>query len=214
MKVLTCNFGYVDGGPGSPQDRMKTLANLVRQHKVDVVCLQEAPGGAGNWLRYGMGDGVGSLAKLLGWQYASAVCWSNVACVADYRIGVASRWPIAAKAEITVAGRKHVMVRVNNVNVASIHFDSQKDIPTQARALLSKIPKAQIIAGDFNTSDLDGALAPFKQAGFSPCPNLMKTHANGILDWIFSRGFSGIGSATVIQSNISDHLPVVGELEA
>lgn len=205
MKIMALNFGYVDGGFGSPKERMQKIATYCQQNQVDVVALQEAPGGYGNWLRYGMQDGVATLAQMLGRPYASAVCWSNVGYVADFRIGVVSRWPIEATKIIEVAGRKQVMVRTNSLNVASVHLNPQREQQGQMSTLLVRAPKIDIIAGDLNTEKLTELF----ERGFQVCENAALTHANGILDWILARGLQ-VYPAIVVDMNVSDHKPVVG----
>lgn len=204
MKILTLNFGYIDGGPGSPKERMQRVATYCKQNQVDVVCLQEAPGGYGNWLRYGMQDGVATLAQMLGRSYASTVCWSNVSYVADFRIGVVSRWPLEATKVIEVAGRKHMMARTHGLNVASVHLDPQRDQQGQMATLLVRAPKVDIIAGDLNTADL----TELTESGFQVCENTVPTHANGTLDWILARGLQ-VNPAIVVDMVVSDHKPVV-----
>jgi endonuclease/exonuclease/phosphatase family metal-dependent hydrolase len=209
------------------------VAQIVKDVSADIVLLQEVDSATG---RSGRVDQVAQLRQLTGYYgvFGRAIDYDG----GKYGIAILSRWPIAsdtlihlhvAEPDSTYEARGALIARISRpggtLRVIDTHLEAYKNSYRleQARNLVS-IAAAQrdsgvtIVGGDFNSEPGSGVISIFEQAGwrdaFVQCGS-----GSGLsfpanvpvkrIDYLLYSGSTRCASAKVLETEASDHRPVL-----
>jgi endonuclease/exonuclease/phosphatase family metal-dependent hydrolase len=210
--------------------RMTQIAELIVREKADIVFLSEAifectPCPVNQIVFLAEASGMHSWA--FGENYNFGLPF--------YRIvggnAILSRFPLETIANPSLAGRKPFYVTTNNRRVlwcalhigeksilaASVHNDShsRENNLIQVRQLLAyKGDRPALMAGDFNSNPGELPIELIRNTGqftasFEGPPTFPSGRANQKIDFIFAPRKWKLLKHRVIQTNLSDHYPVV-----
>lgn len=239
IKILSYNIakGFIYNGginfekPEIIKNRLQKIADIINKEQPDLVFLSEivfqcdpCPVNQVTWLA----EATGMAKWVFGENYNFGLPF--------YRIvggnAILSRWPdIAPKINLTLAGRKPFYetrnsrrllwceLRFENENIllGSVHNDSfnQKNNLAQTRQMLNYINgQPTVIAGDFNVRPDTESIRIIKESnlftGSINGPETFPSHKpDRKIDYIFApKGWKKI-KHYVIESEVSDHLPIV-----
>jgi len=225
-------FGVSFGDSDSVRDKVRQIAVLLREKNADIVilneiCLECGPTGVNQ---------VEMLAREAGYPYAVFGHNMNFGLpFFRHREGnaILSRFPIAAAENINLheprsplshaANRRVLKVAINlageNITVFAVHLPANHPAQNleQAKALRGRIEEcggSVIVAGDFNATPGSatmleiGAMPNIQQPG--ECnPTYVKYPPERIIDFIFGPAAWRLVSYETIQSDLSDHYPVL-----
>ena len=238
LKIMTYNIwmgGAYRGGwrfekPERVAERIEKIGELIRQQQPDIVFLQEVVIDSGP----GSLNQVSILAENVGMHM-----WTFGQCLNDglpfYRMvegnAILSRWPVEPLTNQKMAGDKsfceigrddqstlwcQAHIGGRDVLLASVHLTSgDDDSEVQVEQVLDFAgDRPAILAGDFNAEPNDPEIqrivstgrfgakldGPFTISSYDP---------HGIIDYIFVPRDWQLLEHLVIQTDLSDHLPVV-----
>jgi endonuclease/exonuclease/phosphatase family metal-dependent hydrolase len=232
LRVMTYNI-HVGLGMDKKLD-LARIAAVINSQKPDLVGLQEVDRGV---TRTGRIDEIVELAKLtrMNYDFAFNLRYQG----GQYGVAILSRFPIRAmehrlyhnlrEAERRGFIRGEVSVNGRTINFVTTHLDYQYEDgrlfeAQQLLAALKDVAGPLIVVGDFNDVPAGGAYQLMRQQfddawspagpadeGFSyPADKPTKR-----IDYIFTRAVDRVRSRRVwiVQSQASDHVPVVADLE-
>jgi endonuclease/exonuclease/phosphatase family metal-dependent hydrolase len=212
------------------------VAQIVKDANADIVLLQEVDSATG---RSGRVDQVARLRELTGYYgvFGRAIDYDG----GKYGIAILSRWPIAsdtlihlpvAEHDSTYEARGALVVKVSRpggmLRVVNTHLEAYRNSYRleQARTLAliagaQRDSGATIMGGDFNSEPGSGVIAIFEQAGwrdgFVQCGtgSGLSFPANvpvKRIDYLLFSGATRCVSAKVLETEASDHRPVLFEV--
>lgn len=209
------------------------IAGVIRQHRIDIVGLQEVDRGVE---RTGRVDEIRELARLTGMDYAFAHNLDYQG--GQYGVAVLSRFPILAIDHRRFANRRErerrgflrveVEVEGRRLNFVTTHLDYQfldgRIFETeQLLKALEEVRGPVIVAGDFNEEPPGGAYDMIRKAGFADAwtqettagPTYPADKPTKRIDYVFYRnlGADVRTTATVPDTLASDHRPLVVTLK-
>lgn len=233
LRVMTYNI-HVGVGMDKKLDLVR-IAEVIKKEKPDLVGLQEVDRGV---KRTEGRDEIVELAGLTAMQYAFAHNLDYQG--GQYGVAVLSRFPIRQidhrKYENRREAERRGMLRVEIdigggriLNFANTHLDYQFDDgrlfeAEQMLQFLAGVKGPLIVVGDFN-DEPTGNTYKLMSVGFEDAWLQSKAKGAGLsypadttvkrIDYIFSRRSDGIKAkkAWVVNTQASDHIPVVAELE-
>lgn len=209
---------------------VEDMAQVIADSGAHVVALQEVSRG---WVMGGGGDQLTYLANKLGMDYAfvgaadkqfgNAIMWSPLVSVTDiartnldYGDGPQNRSAIAGTLNLNGA----------EITIANAHLQHRDvNTPTRMQQIADMfegltIGENAVVTGDFNAEPGWPEILHFESEGFTSAvdttgdPNSLTYPANSPevrIDWMFGRGVE-FGPTTVVQTNESDHLPIVSSI--
>lgn len=234
VRVLVYNtHAGTDAKHGSNLDR---VARIVKDANADVVLLQEVDSAT---RRSGGVDQVARLRALTGYYgvFGRAIDYDG----GGYGIAILSRWPIASHTLVHLPVAEHdssyeargalitnIPTPFGAIRVINTHLEAYRNSYRleQARTL-AVIAAAQrdsgttIIGGDFNSEPGSGVIAIFDQSGWQD--GFVKCgQGSGLsfpadvpvkrIDYLLFSGTTKCATAKVIQTEASDHRPVLFEI--
>lgn len=224
LRVLTWNIHHGSGTDGKPS--LAQIAETIRNHQPDIVLLQEVDQ---NCNRSGKTDQTAELARLTGLHgaFGKAMDFDGGA----YGQTILAKFPPANLTVHTLPSNGEARIAISaildtplgKVTAASVHLDHADDARRNAQAqvcaaALLASPHPVILAGDFNTTPENRAMAHFSQAPWSivakspPAATYPATDPKSEIDHIVLRGLQAAGPATVPalpNPPPSDHRPVL-----
>jgi endonuclease/exonuclease/phosphatase family metal-dependent hydrolase len=237
IKVMTYNIwmgaAYRGGGrfekPELVADRTRDIGQFIKEHEPDLVFLQEVVMESGP----GSVDQAPLIAEAAGmhaWVFGEAINQG----LPFYRMirgnAILSRWPLAIVENQPMAGRSpfyqvgvgnqrtlwcKIRIGEQEVLAASVHLSSQKDQYRQMQQILDFAgERPAILAGDFNARPTDTPIKLLVDTGrFSAKldgPWTMSSHQPDYkIDYIFAPKRWELLEHKVVQTDLSDHLPVL-----
>lgn len=235
LVVATFNINY---GIGDAQG-LKTVVELIRQTKADVVAIQE-----GNWavysaIRRGLAKEYPHMQFYPG-RFATGSGWLSKHPLLNKRV-LARRFgsfdtPLA---EIRVGGRAIQLANLHlqpslpdddNADMVRIFAENERVRVKEVDYILSKLDaeRPRLLLGDLNTISLLNTVMRLKEVGFIdsfaeavPSPETHPTwwwNVDGRIhrarfDYVWHDGRFKARSARVVPEDVSDHYPVIVELE-
>jgi endonuclease/exonuclease/phosphatase family metal-dependent hydrolase len=232
LRVMTYNI-HVGVGMDKKLD-LKRIAAVINAQKPDLVGLQEVDRGVSRTQRI---DEIVELAKLtrMNYDFAFNLRYQG----GQYGVAILSRFPIRAmehrlyqnlrEAERRGFIRGEVSVGGRTINFVTTHLDYQYDDGRlfEARQLLAALKDVTgplIVVGDFNDVPAGGAYQLMRQQ-FDDAWSLARPADEGFsypadkptkrIDYIFTRKIDRVRlrRAWIVETQASDHVPVVAELE-
>jgi len=229
LRVMTYNIHHGQGVDGKID--LERIAGIIKTQKVDIVALQEVDR---NTLRTVRRDVAGELGKLTGmnWCFGKNINYQG----GEYGTAVLSRFPILEmtnthyqmlhpheqrgllQAVLDVGGRKVLLL---NTHLDYHNDDAERvlDVKTIKGAIDSRTNMPVILCGDFNEGP--GSRTYHRLSEF--LADTWKAVGNGVgytfssgapwqrIDFIWHSKHLRPLNASVIKTNASDHMPVVGE---
>lgn len=231
LKVMSYNI-HVGIGMDKKLD-LARIAEVIKQHRADIVGLQEVDRGVE---RTGRVDEIKELARLTGMDYAFA---HNLDFQGgQYGVAVLSRFPILAIDHRRFANRRErerrgfirveLEVEGRRLNFVTTHLDYQfsdgRVFETeQLLKALEEVRGPLVVAGDFNEEPPGGAYAMMLKAGFADAWTQETTAGltfpadkpSKRIDYVFHRNLGGAAhaAASVPDTLASDHRPLVVTLK-
>jgi endonuclease/exonuclease/phosphatase family metal-dependent hydrolase len=230
LRVMTYNIHHGEGTDGKVD--LARIAQLIKDNKIDLVALQEVDRRAA---RTGKRDFVAELSALTGMTNAFG---KNIDLEGgEYGNAILSRYPIEKTTNYhlpkIVPGEQRGLLTAmiptpaGKVLFCSVHLDHRR--PEQDRlasidAIRSTLKSRNnliIVAGDFNATPqsasyrkmtADGTfLDVWERSGHGDGFTIPAENPRSRIDYVFSHGLLA-RSAAVLNSNASDHLPLIAEL--
>jgi endonuclease/exonuclease/phosphatase family metal-dependent hydrolase len=229
LRVMTFNIHHGEGSDGKVD--LERIAALIKDNKIDLVALQEVDR---NTQRTGRRDFVKELAALTGMNSAFG---KNLDLEGgEYGNAILSWYPITSVTNYAlpkvVAGEQRGMLTASIPTpmgilvFCSVHLDHRR--PEEDRlasveaihATLRPINKPIIVAGDFNATPDSETYNRMRKDDFFMDVWSRVGNGNGFtipnenprsrIDYLFYRGVAA-RNAAVLDSDASDHLPVIAE---
>ena len=238
LKVMSYNIakafvhkgGILFESPEAVKTRIEGIAQLISTERPDIVFLSETVRECGpcpvNQVKV-LAEATGMHMWAFGENY-------NVG-LPFYRLvggnAILSRWPLEGVRNLSLAGRKPFYVTKNNrralwcetqigksrVLLASLHNDSFN--PANNLAQTKQLPdfvgeQEALLAGDFNATPNDASMTLLRDSGlfsgvFDGPPTFPADNPVRTIDFILGPSVWEVLEHRVIQSDSSDHLPVV-----
>ncbi len=226
LRILTYNIHA--GKDATGIDNLERVASIIKEAKADVVLLQEVDR---NTTRSGNVDQLAVLTRLTGMhgQFGKSLDYQG----GEYGIAILSRWPMAAHEIVPLhveppqarAGGSHepriaLIVTTGRFRIANTHLDASREdtwrmqeIPQVLAAL-----RGAIAGGDFNSTPDSAVHQQVVRAGFhdawDECGEGEPLTYPAIkpqkrIDYVFLNDRTRCSEATVIDSDASDHRPVL-----
>jgi endonuclease/exonuclease/phosphatase family metal-dependent hydrolase len=229
LRVLTYNIHA--GKDADAVVNLERVADVVKSTRADVVLLQEVDR---RTKRSGNVDHLAELQRLTGLNaaFAKALDWQG----GDYGIAILSRWPIAAqeavplRAEGSIEPRMALVVSIDRpgrkLTVINTHLDASDEDTWRRQELvdlLAAIAKHRplLVGGDFNSTPDSAVQQTLRESGlidlWSRCgkgSDLTYPANTPVkrIDYLFLNGKAPCTTARVLNTQASDHRPVLFEL--
>jgi endonuclease/exonuclease/phosphatase family metal-dependent hydrolase len=215
--------------PERVAERTRDIGEFIKEHEPDLVFLQEVVMESGP----GSVDQTALIAEAAGmhaWAFGEAFNHG----LPFYRMiqgnAILSRWPLTVTANQAMDGRSpfyrlgvanqralwcKIPMGEQEVLVASVHLSSEKDQYRQMQQILDFVgERPAILAGDFNARPTDTPIKLLVDTGrFSAKldgPWTMSSHQPDYkIDYIFAPKRWELLEHKVVQTDLSDHLPVL-----
>ncbi|NBI28486.1 endonuclease/exonuclease/phosphatase family protein [Chengkuizengella marina] len=219
LEVMTYNIRHARGLDGSVD--LNRITTVIEDSGAEIVGLQEVDR---FHIRSNMVDQIEEIADRLNmhWAFVPSVQFSFM----EYGNAILSRYPIVNTEMIYLANdiedRSAILVDIETplgiIKIINVHFgltfEEKESQITQILLHIQNIEQPIIIMGDFNmTSDntLMQDLAHLWQSSRTDSPTVL----SGLeIDYIFANNGLLILDSWTIESDASDHLPVVAEISA
>jgi endonuclease/exonuclease/phosphatase family metal-dependent hydrolase len=229
LRVMTFNIHHGEGTDRKVD--LERIAGLIKENKVDLVALQEVDR---NTERTGRRDFVKELSALTG---LTNVFGKNIDLEGgEYGNAILSWYPILKATNYhlpkVVPGEQRgllvttIPTPMGHVVFCAVHLDHRR--PEEDRlasieaihARLKESGRMTIVAGDFNATPQSETYKRMVAGGFSDAWErigvgdgftIPSENPRSRIDYVFYRGLTA-RSATVLNSNASDHLPLIAEL--
>jgi len=212
------------------EKRMRQIAELIIREKADIVFLSEAVFECTpcpvNQIKF-LAEASGMHSWAFGENYNFGLPFY---CIVGGN-AILSRFPLETITNLSLSGRKPFYVTKNNrralwctlhiggesILAASVHNDSysRKNNLVQAQQLIDyKGDRPALMAGDFNANPDEPPIEFIRNTGqftasFEGPPTFPAGKANQKIDFIFAPHKWKLLKHRVIQTNLSDHYPVV-----
>lgn len=203
--------------PERVAERLHEIGELIKKYDPDIVCLQEVLMESGPD-SVDQTPLVAEAAGMHAWVFGKDINYG----LPFYRIifgnVILSRWPLAAVENQTMAGRPpfyrvddshtlwcKISLGEQDVLVASVHLTARKDDvrPIQMQQILDFAGnQPTILAGDFNSAPYKPTIQKIIDTGRFQCQS-------SVLDYIFAPKTWELVKHQVIESDLSDHRPVL-----
>ena len=233
LRLMTYNIHA--GKDAGGKDNLERVASIVKSNAAEVVLLQEVDR---HTTRSGNVDQIAELERLTGMHgiFGKSLDYQG----GEYGIAVLSKWPITAKEVIplhveppqvraggSIEPRIALIVTIDApfgpLRIANTHLDaSGEDLyRMQEVPQLLGAAKGMIAGGDFNSTPDSAVHAAVLRAGFrdawAECGKGSEltypaTPPSKRIDYIFLNDLTRCTSATVIDTDASDHRPVLAVL--
>lgn len=225
VTLLNWNLHY--GVSLEGQLEWNKVVKVIETSNADVVTLQEVSrgwflGGGGDMLTY-LSNELDMHVEFVGaadLQFGNAILWKNGIQVHDVK-RTALEYGSGPQARSALTAT--LTVNDTDVQVTSVHLQHRdENTPTRLLQIQDlfedvQLTSAWIIAGDFNAEpgwpeiqflEEKGFVSAIDQAGDPNSATFPSTLPQQRIDWVFSSG-STPKSASVLQSDASDHLPIL-----
>ena len=231
VRVMVYNIHA--GKDAAGVDNLERVASLIRSTKCDLVLLQEVDRGT---TRSGNVDQLAVLMRLTGLYgvFGKSLDYQG----GDYGIAILSRWPLSAERVVPLridppqprAGgslepRVALIAETNGLRIVNTHLDASREDTwrlQEVARLLESIDGAHLIGGDFNsvpdsTVQMNVRSAALRDA-FAACgTGEGLTYPAGTpvkrIDYLFLRGSAHCTAASVLETDASDHRPLLVTVE-
>lgn len=229
LRVLVYNIHA--GKDASGIDNLERVGALVRSTRADLVLLQEVDR---NTERSGDVDQLATLQQLTGLHgvFGKALDYQG----GLYGIAILSRWPITAhdtvplhltpqSVEARVALFADVAMPGGTVTIVNTHLDHHPDdtwrrqeVARLLQAIAARERRPLLIGGDFNSTPDSDVQATLRNAGLKDAWTMCGrgdelTYPAGTplrrIDYLFLTGAARCTEARVIDTDASDHRPVL-----
>jgi len=201
------------------------IAQVIRDSGAQIACLQEVTQGS----IVGLGDQPKELAELLGMSYVFQ-CNAKIglgkfgnAILTSYDIAYSHSHRLTSIGE--QRGLLEVGIQTPNGPIAAfcthLGLNSNERI-VQAREIaniVNDIPGHRLLCGDFNEESHSAAVSSliemtgFKDAHPGGSPTFDSVNPNHRIDMIFCDSSIEVISTSIIQTQASDHLPLIADIE-
>lgn len=232
VRVMTFNIHHAEGIDG--EINLKRIANVIRENNIHLAALQEVDRGVERSFKIDIAD---SLSKLTGMDYTFG---KNIIYQGgDYGNAMLSAFPIVTGKnthykmirEGEQRGLLQSIIEVNGKRIAVLntHIDYREDDTERLSnvneifEMINEFEIPLIICGDFNDTPESETINKMKEkfedaweaAGKGEGLTYPAHEPVKRIDYIFFKEDSGktlkLNSITVINSDASDHLPVIAE---
>ena len=226
VKVMSFNIHHGKSRLGLYN--LNGVMEIVKDNQVDIVGLQEVDK---NVYRSKFSDQVRLMATELGMYYAFG---ANIKIMGmEYGNAILSRYPIESVENIQLPGFKEkrglllskVQIDNRNVNFLVTHLGLTKQEKVNQVKLIKKyiqfLGERTILVGDFNSNESSEEINSIKEVLVDSAQDeegRFKHTYDGLviksrIDYIFASPDFRIRNYEVLDSNISDHFPLIAELE-
>ncbi len=226
LRILTYNIHA--GKDATGKDNLERVANVIKQTNAGIVLLQEVDR---NTMRSGNVDQLAVLTRLTGMhgQFGKSLDYQG----GEYGIAILSRWPITTPEIVplgveppqTRAGGSHepriaLIVTTRSLRIANTHLDASREDTYRMQEVprvLAAVHEA-IAGGDFNSTPDSAVHEQVLNAGlhdaWDECGKGDSLTYPAIapqkrIDYLFLNRGTRCAEATVIDTDASDHRPVL-----
>lgn len=222
IKIVTYNIHYGKGRNG--RINMNNTQQVLQQIDADIIALQEVERFS---MRSNFTDQVEQLAHALGMQaffypsiaypglhYGNAILTKSPIIDSEvFDLPGQSEQRTAIIVELVIHGNK--TLQVINTHLGLVHAERQQSHVVLSEYVRENISMPIILLGDFNAEPEQQEFTPLKDEGLHRVVHDMPTfHKNDWqIDYIFHSGHLQVNDVWVVESDSSDHFPLVAELQ-
>ncbi|HSP16340.1 MAG TPA: endonuclease/exonuclease/phosphatase family protein [Thermoanaerobaculia bacterium] len=230
LRILTYNIHA--GKDATGKDNLERVAAIVKSTNADVVLLQEVDR---NTTRSGNVDQVAELIRLTGMhgQFGKSLDYQG----GEYGIAILSRWPITGhqivplrveppqvRAGGSLEPRIALIVTTGSLRIANTHLDASREDTYRLQEIPQVLAAARgmIAGGDFNSTPDSavheqvlraGRRDAWMECGRGDALTYPAITPQKRIDYLFLERGTRCSEATVIDTDASDHRPVLVVVE-